>query len=145
VGDLFRDGTADFSRDVSQLLADIERGHSSEAAGAECRPPLDVVDTSTSVEVLVDLPGVAGASVRVALRHDALLIVGTKAQATADPGAKYHVAERSYGRFARAVRLTGAFDGSRARATMSAGQLRVVLPLIEDRRGRLMRIPVESS
>jgi HSP20 family protein len=90
------------------------------------------------------LPGVSSAGVRVAIRHGNLLIVGAKMPGPLEPRASYHLAERSYGRFARIVRLNGAFDGQKARAVVCAGQLRVVLPLREERRGRLLVIPVES-
>jgi HSP20 family molecular chaperone IbpA len=55
------------------------------------------------------------------------------------------VAERVFGRFGRAVRLTGAFDVGRAEATLRAGELRVSLPRIEERRGREHRIPVRAD
>jgi hypothetical protein len=42
------------------------------------------------------------------------------------------------------VRLGGAFDATRARATLRAGELRIVLPLVPERRGRVLMIPVES-
>ena len=45
----------------------------------------------------------------------------------------------------RAVRLTGAFDAGKATATLSAGELRVILPRIEERRGRDIRIPVNTA
>src|SRR5262245_15405247 len=111
VTSLFRDAPADLADDAQRLLFEIER----EMPGlsgltADCRPPLDVVETATSVEVVVDLPGVAPAAVRVAIRQDTLLIVGAKPPGPLEPRASYHLAERSYGRFARVVRLTGAFD-----------------------------------
>ena len=56
--------------------------------------------------------------------------------------AAFHVAERTFGRFARGVRLTGAFDVGRADARLRAGELRVTLPRIDERRGRERRIPV---
>jgi HSP20 family molecular chaperone IbpA len=43
------------------------------------------------------------------------------------------------------VRLTGAFDAARAVATLRAGELRVTLPRIEERRGREHRIPVRTD
>jgi len=95
--------------------------------------------------VVVDLPGVAPESLRVAIRRNTLLIVGAKLSGPVDPNARFHLAERSYGRFARVVRLGGAFDTSRARALSRAGQLRIVLPRIDDRRGRVFMIPVETE
>jgi len=41
------------------------------------------------------------------------------------------------------VRVEVAFDGSRVRARLRQGELRVVLPKIEDRRGREIAVPVE--
>lgn len=141
-----RDAPDELAEDVRQFLQEIE----TELPGvtsltADCRPPLDVVETSTSVEVVVDVPGVPPRGIRVAIRHSTLLIVGAKPAAPLEPKASYHLAERSYGRFARVVRLDGAFDGRRARAVVRGGQLRVVLPLLEERRGRLLSIPVESE
>jgi HSP20 family protein len=142
----FREAPGEIAEDAQRLLAEIERDFPGVAGlTADCRPPLDVLETGTSVEVVVDLPGVPASGVRVAIRHGNLLIVGVKPPSPLEPKASYHVAERSYGRFARIVRLNGAFDARKAHAVVRAGQLRVVLPLLEDRRGRLLSIPVESQ
>ena len=55
-----------------------------------------------------------------------------------------HVAERSFGRFARAVRLSGAVDAGRAQGAFVDGELRIVLPRIAERRGRDIRIEVQA-
>jgi len=142
----FRDAPDELADDARRLLNEIENDVPGAAAlTADCHPPLDVVETATAVEVVIDVPGVPPAGLRVAIRHSTLLIVGAKPPAPLTPKASYHLAERSYGRFARLVRLTGAFDARRARARVSGGQLRVVLPLLEERRGQLMFIPVESA
>ena len=52
------------------------------------------------------------------------------------------MAERAFGRFARALSVEGAFDAGRATASLVNGELRVVLPRIADRRGHQIRIPV---
>ena len=57
--------------------------------------------------------------------------------------ARFHLAERSYGRFARAMRLTGAFDASRARACLDGGELARHPAALDDRRGRVLHVPVE--
>ena len=56
--------------------------------------------------------------------------------------AAFHVAERVFGRFTRAVKLSGAFDVAAAGARLRDGELRVRLPRIDERRGREHRIPV---
>ena len=133
--DVFQLGAADLAEDARQLLLEIDRDVPGAAAiTADCRPALDVLETGSSIEVLVDVPGVPAESLRVAVRRSTLLVVGAKLNATVDPQARFHLAERSYGRFARAVLLTGAFDAWRAKAAVRAGQLRIVLPRLDDRR-----------
>lgn len=118
------------------------------ATHAECAVPLDVVETSQGIEVVVDLVGVHPDAVQVVVARDTLVVSGHKKPAAcAHHGeATFHVAERVFGRFGRAVRLTGsAYDVGRAEATLRAGELRVTLPRIEDRRGREHRIPVRTD
>jgi HSP20 family protein len=144
VTDTLRD-TQDLAEDARQLLAEIDRDVPGAAQiNADCRPPVDVFETTAGLEVLVDVPGVPADSLRVAVRRSTLLIVGAKLIAPSE-AARYHLAERSYGRFARAVRLSGAFDAARAKALTRGGQLRITLPRLEERRGRVLRIPVERE
>jgi len=138
--------TKDLADDARQLLAEVDREVPGAAQiNADCRPPVDVFETTAGLEVVMDVPGVPPGSLRVAVRRSTLLIVGAKLTAGADATARFHLAERSYGRFARVIRLSGAFDAARARAVTRCGQLQITLPRIEDRRGRILRIPVESA
>lgn len=135
----------ELAEDARQLLAEIDRDVPGAAQiNADCRPPIDVFETTAGLEVLVDVPGVPADSLRVAVRRSTLLIVGAKMTAASE-AARYHLAERSHGRFARAVRLSGAFDAAGATAITRAGQLRITLPRLEERRGRVLRIPVERA
>jgi HSP20 family protein len=136
----------DLADDARQLLIELDREvPGASALTAECRPALDVLETATALEIVVDVPGVPAASLRVAIRHATLLVVGAKVTPAADTESRYHLAERSYGRFARAVRLTGAVDATHARARVAAGELRIVLPRLNDRRGSVLQIPVERA
>ena len=117
-----------------------------QATAGECAPPMDVIETAAGIEVLLDLPGVARAAVAVAVSDGTLIVAGRKLpKACEHHGAAFHLAERSFGRFVRAIRLTGPFDGGQARASLSAGELRIVLPRIEERRGRDIRIDITTS
>jgi HSP20 family protein len=146
VSNAMNQGIADLTDDARNLLSEIDNGvPGAGVLTAECRPLIDVIETATSIEVLVDVPGVPAEALRVVIRRETLLVVGAKLMSPPEPQSRFHLAERSYGRFARAIRLTGAFDGSRARATVSAGQLRVVVPRLEDRRGALISVPVVAQ
>jgi HSP20 family protein len=112
----------------------------------ECSPPLDVLETAGAVELLMDVPGVPSDQVRVIFAGGTVLITGRKVpKACAHGDATFQLAERCFGRFARAVRLAGAFDAGRATASLTAGELRIVLPRIDERRGRDIRIPVATA
>ncbi|MEZ5287881.1 MAG: Hsp20/alpha crystallin family protein [Vicinamibacterales bacterium] len=112
----------------------------------ECSPTLDVVETESAIEVVVDLPGLGADSLRVMIKGSIVLVVGEKERAEPSRTPRsYHLVERDFGRFARAVRVQVAVDASRARATLSQGELRIVLPKMADRRGREILLPIEAD
>jgi HSP20 family protein len=116
------------------------------AVQSECVPPLDVFETAGAVEILMDLPGIASDAIRVVVVRDTVVVAGRKPAAVCEhKPAGFHLAERAFGRFARAVRLTGAFDAGRASAALSRGELRIVLPRIDERRGREIRVPITAA
>lgn len=132
--------------DARRLLDELDRDVPGAArTSGECRPALDIVETTDATEVVVDVPGIAAAAIRVAIRHNTVLVVGAKLTQASTADSRFHLAERSYGRFARAVRINGAFDASRSKAVLTNGLLRVILPRIEDRRGRLVHLDVETA
>jgi HSP20 family protein len=133
---------ADDVRQIFDLLGEDELP----GVTGECVPPVDVLETTAAMEIVADLPGVAAESVKVLFARGTILIAGQKlAMACEHREAAFHLAERAFGRFARAVHLTGAYDAGRATATLASGELRIVLPRIEERRGREIRIPVTAS
>ena len=146
MSDFLHHDAADLAEDARRLLAELDRDvPGADAAAAECRPAIDVVETSTTVEIVVDTAGIPAEALRVLIRRNSVLVVGVKLAASTEPTIRFHLAERSYGRFARVIRLAGAADASRARATVARGQLRVVLPRLDERRGRVFAIPVERG
>jgi HSP20 family protein len=138
----------DLADDVRRLFEDLERAHAGAvpAMATDCVPALDVFETAEAFEVLVDLPGIDSSAVRVLIKCATLLIVGEKWPPEGRvEAAAFHMAERGFGRFARGIRLTGAVDTSRARARFRSGELRIVVPKIDERRGREIVVPIESA
>jgi HSP20 family protein len=112
----------------------------------DCSPPMDVLEVTGAVEILLDTPGLAPADVRVVFARGLIMVAGRKLPAGCPhKEAAFHLAERTFGRFVRTVRVTGAVDASRASATLSRGELRIHLPRVAERRGRAITIPVEPS
>jgi len=139
--------TTELADDIRRLFDDLSRTLPRERRvySGECHPTLDVRETDDIVEIAVDVAGVPADALRVLFRAGVLLIVGEKAPLSGTGDQTYHLVEREFGRFARAVRLTGAFDVGRAHAALRDGELRIVLRKIGERRGTAHRISVESG
>ena len=133
--------------DLRQVFADLAAtlGPEQRAYSGEYHPALDVVETSTDVEIVIDLAGVPSDAVRVLFRGEVLIIAGEKAPPPTASDPNFHLLERGFGRFARAVRLSGAFEIGRAQAKLTAGELTIILPKRVDRRGQAQRIPIETD
>ena len=126
-----------------ELPAHLVRLLEETRAAAECTPPMDVLETDAGLEVRIDVPGVRAAEIDIVFADSVLLIAGQKLPNMCEHAdAGFHIAERAFGRFARAIRVDGAFDAGGAAATLAAGELRVVLPRIEERRGAQIRIAI---
>ena len=136
--------TADINDDVRRLFDELalELPPDQRAPSGECRPGVDVLETERHIEVTVDVPGIPPAALKIAFRGDILMIVGEKAPQPAAAAQAYHLVEREFGRFVRAVHLSGAFDLGAARAHIDSGALSIVLPKISDRRGRVHTIRI---
>jgi len=141
---LSADDPRELAEDVRRLFDELERSRDETCRG-ECTPALDVVETADAFEIIVDLPGVAADSVRVLLKTGTVVVVGEKDPPPSRADARFHMVERSFGRFARAVRLTGAVDAAGTRARLSDGELRIVMPKVTERRGREIRVEIETD
>ena len=133
--------------DLRQVFADLTAtlGPEQRAFSGEYHPSLDVVETSEAVEIVVDVAGVPREAVRVLFRGDVLIVAGEKAPAPAASEPSFHLLERGFGRFARAVRLSGAFEIGQAEARLVSGELTIILPKRLDRRGQAQAIPIQTE
>lgn len=134
----------ELAEDVRALFEDLAASlaHEQRAYSGECHPMLDVYETDVAVEVIVDVSGVPAEALRVLFRDGVIVIAGEKAPPPAADDQTFHLVEREFGRFARAVRVHGAFDVRNARATLREGELSVQIPKIEERRGQAHRIAI---
>jgi HSP20 family protein len=138
----------DLGHEVRRLFDELgrrrpERRH---MVSGECMPLQDVFETETSIEIVLDLPGVTAESCRILIKGGVVLVVGEKERPDHAKGpASFHLVERDFGRFARAVRIHAAIDAGKARARLKDGELRLVLPKLPERRGREIAVPIETE
>lgn len=71
----------------------------------EWTPSLDVSETKNNIVVKAEAPGVDPKDIDISLTGDVLTIKGEKKQEKEEKDQNYHWVERSYGVFARSVRL----------------------------------------
>jgi HSP20 family protein len=139
----------DLSDTVGRLFEDLDRARPLDRRLPHgiFTPTLDAFETDSGVEIVVDLPGTPPDDVRVLISGTVVIIAGGKLPPL--PGersrASFHQVERDFGRFARAIRLTGAFQVAAATATLANGELRVRIPRIDERRGRDVLVPVRRQ
>jgi len=135
----------DFAEEVRRIFRELGRSYAADTLAGECAPALDVFETDDAIEIVVDLPGTEPSGVRLIGKGDSVLIAGEKPARRVRAESSFHLVERGYGRFARVVRLGRACDTARAKATLVGGELRVTLPKVADRRGRLLPIPIAGA
>ena len=134
----------DFNDEIKQIYRELGRSLGDTVAG-ECAPAIDMYETDDSVEIAVDLPAVDASTIRVLVKGSALLVAGEKSARRGRGDSSFHLVERGYGRFARVIRLAVPCDTARARALLAEGELRISVPKLADRRGRTMRISVQTE
>jgi HSP20 family protein len=127
----------DLAREIQTLFDELAASLSQEQRvySGEYHPSVDVLETEGAVEVVVDVAGVSLNAIRILFRADVLIVAGEKAPPMTGKDHAFHLVEREFGRFVRAVRLSGAYDVARSRATLRDGELSIVLPKIVERRG----------
>ena len=104
-------------------------------------PKIDVSETKEAVVVKAEIPGVEQKDIALSLQGGVLTIKGEKEQEKEDK--RYHRVERSYGAFARAMRLPAAVDASKVTVTFKDGVLTVTLPKTAEAKGTT--IPIKAA
>jgi HSP20 family protein len=103
-------------------------------------PPLDVRESEDRFEVTVDLPGLAPGDVNVTFEDGMLSISGKREFSSEDRGDTWHRIERSFGTFARSMRLPQTADTERIEATFDNGVLAVSVPKSEQAKPRTIEV-----
>jgi len=115
------------------------------AAVGVATPRIDVSESDQQLMVRAELPGVDQNDVEITLNDDVLTIRGEKKAEQEDKQENYHVMERSYGSFARSIRLPFTADPDQVQATFKDGVLTVTLPKPAETQQRERRIQISSG
>jgi HSP20 family protein len=110
----------------------------------EFAPPVDIEETADKVTVKAEVPGIDAKDIDISLTGDLLTIKGEKKSEKEEKGKNFHLVERSYGSFSRALRLPAAVDADKIEATYKAGVLTVTCPKKEVARPKVITVKPEK-
>jgi len=113
------------------------------SAFAGWAPKLDVSETKDAIVVKAETAGVDPKDIQVSLQEQLLTIKGEKRQEKDEKDEQYHRMERSYGSFARSIRLLVPVDAGKVDASFKNGLLTITLPKTPAAKGTM--IPVKEG
>ncbi len=106
-------------------------------------PVVDVKNRKKDVVVKAELPEIDAKDVDITVDGDILTIKGERKAEEEKEEENYYYAERSYGSFARAIRLPSAVDESKTKANYKNGLLTITLPKKEEEKAKQVKVDVE--
>ena len=141
------DPFASFRREMDRVFDDFFAGRAparwSEEAAVDVR--FDVAETDKEIRVTAELPGVEEKDVEVTLSDNLLTIRGEKKREEERRQDNYHMVERSYGSFARSLRLPFGVDQDQVSATFDKGVLTIILPKPPEAQRQAKKIEISKS
>lgn len=93
----------------------------------EWAPKLDVSETKDAIVVKAETVGVEAKDIQISLQEQLLTIKGEKRQEKEEKDEHYHRKERSYGSFARSIRLPVGVAADKVNASFKNGLLTITL------------------
>jgi HSP20 family protein len=127
--------------EVSRLMNDVALATPAFSATG-LTPPADVLETAQAFRVVLDLPGVDPATIKLTVEKDTLQVAAERKFAGLAGGEELHRSERPFGAFARSFTLPTSVDATRVEAAYEAGVLTVTLPKREEARARAIPVTV---
>ncbi|HEX7247514.1 MAG TPA: Hsp20/alpha crystallin family protein [Actinomycetota bacterium] len=127
-------------RDLKGVEAEFDRMVGQAFSKNAWVPALDIREDEDRFEVTVDLPGMRSEDVELTFEDGTLTIRGQRQFSRDDRQGQYHRIERSYGSFARSVRLPRVADSERIEASFDNGVLTVLVPKREEAKARTIEV-----
>jgi HSP20 family protein len=116
-----------------------------EGAFGAAAPALDLVETETAYRLTAELPGMDAKDVELTLAEDMLTIKGEKKEEREEKAEGFHLSERRYGSFQRALPLPRGVDRTKVEARFDKGVLTVVLPKAPEAAAAKTRIEIKPG
>ena len=114
-------------RDIDRLFEEAFGGNSN---GSSWMPMVDIRETKSDLNIEFELPGLKPEEVEITADNGVLTVTGEKRseRKEGDESSRYHLIERSYGRFTRSFQLPKGVNENEINADFDHGVLRVRIP-----------------
>lgn len=96
--------------------------------GSVFTPKVDVIETETSYEVQLAVPGLSKNDFKIEVNENSLTVSGERKLSNEKKDKNFHSIETQYGSFSRSFTLPENADGSKINAKYNNGILELVIP-----------------
>ncbi len=110
----------------------------------EFAPAVDVEETADKVTVKAEVPGMEAKDIDISLTGDVLTLKGEKKAEREEKGKNFHLVERSYGSFSRALKLPAPVNADKIEATYKSGVLTITCPKKEVAKPKAIAVKAEK-
>lgn len=134
-------------REIDRLFDDFARGALTGFQQGQDRlvPSMDITENDNEIVVAAEMSGLERKDIDISIDDDILTIRGEKKveEEQKDEKKNFHVTERAYGVFYRAIQLPSGVDPSKVQATMQNGVLKITIP--KPARSQAKKIEVQEA
>ena len=129
-------------REMDELMENFFGRRGRVTDGFVWAPVCNVWEEDNALHVEAELPGLTKDEIHVAVENGVLTISGEKREERREgkPESAFHLYERHYGRFERALTLPTNVEPDKIRARYENGVLEVTLPKTEEAKPRQIQI-----
>ena len=108
-------------------------------------PAVNVKQTDKDVIVTADIPGVKENDLQLEVGENSISLSGERREEKEEKDEGYFRREVSYGSFHRQIPLPTAVKSDKAEATLTEGQLKIVIPKLEAAKPKVTKIKVKKA
>lgn len=134
-----------FQAELDRLFRELSDLGDNELPTGDWLPPVDIVETASSIVILAELPGISAGDLRLEVKGSCVVLSGSKPTDPLGMPARFHCMERSRGRFQREIQLSVAVNTHLGKARLEGGILTVELPKITEQRRSARILEIEEG
>ena len=146
--DVFRDLRSEVSRvfdDFNRMFPLSGNVDLGATENAYLTPKIDVKETETSIDIVVDVPGVSDSDLEVQLDGRTLILKGKRSEENREDEDDYKIVERSFGSFMRSITLPFEPEAEAIDGKLDAGVLKLTIEKPKDVVEKVKTVKITSA